>query len=230
MRAVRIAVETMAKAWLAISGRRTAGVVKIGAIRTVSTRLVPAAFAALTARFPDLAFELSVGGSERLMSDVAAGRLDAALVADHVGVPTCLAWSQVLTEPLFLIAPPAEAWRDDRAPLSEVAFVRHATDVPLARQIDTDLSGLSLAPRDVVVANTMPAVVAMVAAGLGVAIVPRIAALALASGTAHRCLFRDGAITCRIGLVQRQVASRTRLLARLCDALCAGVRADEGAL
>ena len=230
VRAARTVVETMAEARLAISGGRTAGVLKIGAIRTVSTRLVPAAFAALGARFPDLAFELSVGVSERLMSDVAAGRLDAALVAEHVGVPPRLSWSAVLTEPLFLIAPPAEAWRDDRALLSEVPFVRYATDVPLARQIDTELSGLSLSPRNVVVANTMPAVVAMVAAGLGVAIVPRIGVLALAPGTVHCRQFRDGAITRRIGLVQRQVTSRTQVLAQLREDLCAAVRADEEAL
>ncbi len=229
VRAARTVVETMTEARLAISGGRTAGVLKIGAIRTVSTRLVPAAFAAMRTRFPDLAFELSVGVSERLMADVAAGRLDAALVAEHVGVPPRLSWSAVLTEPLLLIAPPAEAWRDDHSLLSQVPFVRYATDVPLARQIDTELSGLSLAPRDVVVANTMPAVVAMVAAGLGVAVVPRIAALSLAPGTVHCRPFRDGAITRRIGLVQRQVTSRTQVLAQLRDELCAAVRADEEA-
>lgn len=215
VRAARSVVQTMTEARMAISGGRTAGVLKFGAIRTVSMRLVPQAFAGMRRLYPDLTFELSVGMSERLMVDVAAGRLDAALVAEHVGVPASLSWSPVLNEPLVLVAPPGDAWRSDLSLLQELPFIRYVTDVPLARQIDTELSGLSVVPKEIVVANTMPAVVGLVEAGLGVAIVPKIATLRTAAETLHCRPFCEGAITRRVGLVQRQVSSRSKVLAEL---------------
>lgn len=215
VRAARSVVQTMTEARMAISGGRTAGVLKFGAIRTVSMRLVPQAFAGMRQLYPDLTFELSVGMSERLMVDVAAGRLDAALVAEHVGVPASLSWSPVLNEPLVLVAPPQHAWRSDLSLLQELPFIRYVTDVPLARQIDTELSALSVVPKEIVVSNTMPAVVGLVEAGMGVAIVPKIATLRTTADTLHCRPFCEGAITRRVGVVQRQVSSRSKVLAEL---------------
>jgi DNA-binding transcriptional LysR family regulator len=219
VRVARQVVQSLTEVRMAISGGRTAGVLKFGAIRTVSMHLVPQSFAEMRGTYPDLSFDLSVGMSERLMADVAGGRLDAALVAEHVGVPASLSWSPVLTEPLVLIAPPQEAWRSDRSLLTDMPFVRYETDVPLARQIETELAALAVSPKDIVVTNTMPSVIGFVQAGLGVAVVPKIALLATSEETLHRRPFCDGAITRRVGLVQRQVSSRSEVLARLRRAL-----------
>jgi DNA-binding transcriptional LysR family regulator len=226
VRAARSVVQTMAEARMSMSGGRTSGVLKFGAIRTVSMQIVPEAFAQMRRIYPALSFELTVGMSERLMADVSAGRLDAALVAEHVGVPPSLSWSPVLKEPLVLAAPPDEAWRDDISMLKELPFIRYVTDVPLARQIETELSSLSIKPKDIVVANTMPAVIGLVQAGLGVAIVPRIATFQAAAGTLHCRPFCDGIITRRVGLVQRQVSSRSKVLARLEEVLDGAARAN----
>lgn len=219
VRAARTILQTMAETRGIISGGRTAGVLKFGAIRTVSMHLVPEAFATMRQRYPDLSFDLSVGMSERLMANVASGSLDAALVAEHVGVPASLSWSPVLKEPLVLVAPPGEAGRTDRELLRDLPFIRYVTDVPLARQIDTELSALSVTPRVVAVANTMPSVVGMVQAGLGVAVIPRIASLDVPEGTLHCRPFMADAITRRIGLVQRQVSSRSTVLAGMREVL-----------
>ncbi|MBF9059465.1 LysR family transcriptional regulator [Rhodobacterales bacterium HKCCSP123] len=215
LRAARQVVQTMTEARMAISGGRTAGMLNFGAIRTVSMHLVPQAFAEMRDAYPDLSFDLTVGMSERLMSDVAAGRLDAALVAENVGVPASLSWSPVLTEPLVLIAPRAEAWRSDLSLLTDLPFIRYVTEVPLSRQIETELAALSVSPREIVATNTMPSVIGFVQADLGVAIVPKIALLNAGTGTLHTRPFCEGAITRRVGLVQRQVSSRSEVLARL---------------
>jgi DNA-binding transcriptional LysR family regulator len=221
VRAARDVVHTLTEAQMVISGGRTAGVLKFGAIRTVSMQLVPRAFAEMRSIFPDLSFELTVGMSQALMADVAGGRLDAAMVAEHVGVPAGLSWNTVLIEPLVLIAPPQEGRRSDRSLLRDLPFIRYATDVPLARQIDTELSRLAITPRQIAITNTMPSVVGMVAAGLGVAIVPKIAMIDAAPGSLHWRPFCDGVIFRRIGLVQRQVSSRSKVLAGLRQALIA---------
>jgi len=220
VRAARGVVQTMTEARLAISGGRTAGLLKFGAIRTVSMRLVPTAFVGMRPRYPALSFALSVGMSQSLMADVAAGRLDAALVAEHVGVPAGLSWRPVLREPLVLAAPPDQHARSERSLLQDLPFIRYETDVPLARQIETELSRLGVTPREIAVANTMPSVVGMVQAGLGVAIIPQIASLDAPPGALHCRAFCDGAITRRLGLVQRQVSSRSEGLAALRIALC----------
>ena len=233
VRAARDVVQTMAEVQMVVSGRKTAGVLKFGAIRTVSMQLVPQAFAKMRPQFPDLSFELTVGMSQALMSDVAAGRLDAAMVAEHVGVPAGLTWSTVLTEPLVLLAPSTERSRSDLSLLRDLPFIRYATDVPLARQIETELSRLSITPRQIVVTNTMPSVVGMVEAGLGVAIVPKIVTLDMRTDRLHTRPFCEAAIFRRVGLVQRQVSSRSTVLVGLRDALiehaaAIGLQPDDG--
>ncbi len=228
LRAARSIVQTMTETRMIISGGRTAGVLTFGSIRTVSTHLVPRAFAAMRVHFPDLTFEMSVGMSEALVSNVAAGRIDAALVAEHVGIPTGLIWAPILTEPLVLVAPPGHQARSDLELLRDLPFIRYATSVPLARQIETELSRLSVTPREVAVTNTMPAVVGMVQAGLGVALVPRIALYNIRPGTLDPRPFSEGAITRCVGLVQRQVSSRSRVLAQLQAVLLDEVAQIEG--
>ena len=215
IRAARDIVRTMTETKMIISGGRTAGMLTFGAIRTVSTHLVSEAFVQMQTHFPDLTFQMTVGMSEKLLAHVAAGRLDAALVAEHVGVPAGLIWTPILTEPLVLIAPPGHAGLSETALLRQLPFIRYATTVPLARQIETELSRLAVSPREIAVTNTMPAVVGMVQAGLGVAIVPQIAIYKVPPQALSWQPFCNGAITRCIGLVQRQVSSRSVVLARL---------------
>ena len=215
VRAARSVVQTMTEARLTITGGRTAGMLKIGAIRTISMRLVPFALADMSALYADLSFNLTVGISQALMVDVAAGRLDTALVAEHLGVPSGLSWTPMFSEPLVLVAPSHAAGLSELSLLYDLPFIRYETAVPLARQIEMELSRLGVTPREIAVANTMPSVIGMVQAGLGVAIVPKIAFLDASPGSLYCTPFRDGAITRRLGLVQRQVSSRSEVLTGL---------------
>lgn len=219
LRAARQTMQLMAEARLAISGGRTAGVLRIGAIRTVSARLAPLALAGLRPRHPDLTFALSVGKSEALIADVLAHRLDGALVAEHVGLSPGLTWTEVLSEPLVLVAPPGTPERTDVAVLTARPFIRYETAVPLARQIETELARLGVAVREVAVVNTMPAVIGCVSAGLGCAVVPKLALLDLLDSRIIALPFGEGRIRRQLGLVQRQVSARARVLDALRDEL-----------
>lgn len=222
VRAARGVVQILAETRMAISGRRTSGVLKIGAIRTVSMRLVPVAFARMRAHYPDLSFDLRVDTSETLMLDVSAGRLDAAVVAEQVGVPAGLSWTPVLTEPLVLVAPPEMAGRSELSLLRELPFIRYETEVPLARQIETELSRLGVAPRQIAVANTMPSIVGCVQAGLGVAVIPKIALVDAPPGSLYCPPLGNGTVTRRLGVIQRQVSSRSQVLASMRRVLSEG--------
>jgi len=209
----------LAEARQSISGGSTAGVLKIGSIRTISMRIVPQAFARTAERFPNIAFHLTVGMSEDLLSDVAAGRLDAAVVAEHVDIPGGLIWTPILEEPLLLVAPPDLEGLSGQDLLKRLPFIRYDTKVPLARQIDVELSRLGVEPQEIVVANTMPSVVGCVLAGLGVAVVPTSAIHDKASADLYVQSFGDTHAYRRVGLVQRQVCARAAVLSEMANIL-----------
>lgn len=215
VRAARQIVQIMAEARQSISGGSTAGVLNVGSIRTISMRIVPRAFAEIASEFPDIAFHLTVGVSERLLSDVAAGRLDAAVVAEHVDIPGGLIWTPILEEPLLLVAPADQEGRSGKDLLRRLPFIRYETRVPLARQIDVEMSRLGVEPREIVVVNTMPTVIGCVLAGLGAAVVPK---SAIPENAAERLFvqsFGDSSTYRRVGLVQRQVSARAVVLGEM---------------
>ncbi|WP_245710819.1 LysR family transcriptional regulator [Citreimonas salinaria] len=219
VRAARQMLQIMVETRAAISGGRTGGVLGFGAIRTFSTRLVPEAFSRMRDAHPNLSFNLQVGMSETLMSHVASGRLDAAVVADNVGVSPGLVWTPILSEPLMLVAPAALAGATERQLFRRLPFIRYETQVPLARQIETELSDMGVPVREIAVANTMPSVVGCVIAGLGVAVVPKIALLDAPAGGLYVQPFGGARITRRVGLVRRQISSRSDVLDHMRDAL-----------
>lgn len=233
VRAARQIVQIMAEARQSISGGSTAGVLKVGSIRTISMRLVPRAFAEVADRFPNIAFHLTVGISETLLSDVSAGRLDAAVVAEHVDIPGGLIWTPILEEPLLLVAPRNLAGLSGQDLLRRVPFIRYETRVPLARQIDVEMSRLGVEPREIVVVNTMPSVIGCVLAGLGAAVVPKSALPSDAGDDLYVQAFGDANTFRRVGLVQRQVSSRAAVLGEMArvlseQAIMAGLTASGG--
>ncbi len=219
VRAARQMLQIMTETRTAITGGRTAGVLKIGAIRTVATRLAPLALAAMRARYSELSFHMTVDMSETLMTDVAAGRLDAAVVAEHVGVPSGLAWMPVFSEPLMLVAPARWQGASERELFAQLPFIRYETAVPLARQIDTELSRLGLVPREIAVIDTMPSVVGSVLAGLGLTVMPKVAVHDAPPGSLYAQPFGGTTIMRRIGIVQRHVSERSEVLAYMRQAL-----------
>lgn len=235
VRAARQMLQIMTETRTAITGGRTVGVLKIGAIRTVATRLVPLTFAAMRDRYAELSFHLTVDMSESLMTDVGAGRLDAAVVAEHVGVPPGLSWTPVFSEPLMLVAPASWQGASERELFASLPFIHYETEVPLARQIDTELSRLGLVPREIAVIDTMPSVVGSVLAGLGIAVMPRVAVDDAPPGSLYAQPFGGATIMRRIGIVQRHVSERSEVLAYMRQALTEraldfGLERPEGAV
>ena len=202
-----------------VAGEQMRGTVALGSLRTGANSLMPQALATLRASFPYLNFRLRVGVSEELMSEVVSGQLDAAVVADHVAVPSSLRWTPVLTEPLIVLTPPGTGTITLDDLIRDVPYIRYRTQVPLARQIDTEIARLGAAPRQIVSVNTMPAVVGCVRAGLGFAIIPQIALHDAETASLDWFPFGVPPIHRRLGLVQRVTSRRAEVLAALVTAL-----------
>ncbi|MEX3317147.1 LysR family transcriptional regulator [Sulfitobacter sp. PS-8MA] len=206
-------------------GAELRGTLAIGSLRTCAQSLMPAAIATLHQQFPGLSFKLRIAMSEELMREVAAGQLDAALVADHVAVPLSLRWTEVLSEPLALLIPPKIKASTLEEVLHSVPYVRYQTRVPLARQIDTEIAGFGVEPAQIISVNTMTAVIGCVQAGLGFAVVPSVALQEIAPGSLRSLPFGSPPIHRRLGLVQSPHSNRSEVLGRLCQELAGAARA-----
>ena len=181
--------------------------------------MIPNALAILRERWPGLTFRLRIGMSEELMSEVISGQLDAALIADHVAVPPSLHWTEVLTEPLIVLVPPGTGMLPFEELIRHKPYIRYRTRVPLARQIDTEIARHGIAPRQVISVNTMSAVTGCVQAGLGFAVVPQITLRDTIPGTLDWLPFGAPPIHRRLGIVQRPVTSRIKVIDALITAL-----------
>jgi DNA-binding transcriptional LysR family regulator len=219
VRAAQSILQIVSDTKASVAGEQMRGTVALGSLRTGANSLVPQALATLSASFPHLNFRLRVGVSEELMSEVVSGQLDAAVVADHVAVPSSLRWTPVLTEPLIVLTPPGTGTVSIDDLIRDMPYIRYRTQVPLARQIDTEIARLGAAPRQIVSVNTMPAVVGCVRAGLGFAIIPQIALHDAESASLDWFPFGAPPIHRRLGLVQRVASRRAEVLAALVAAL-----------
>ncbi|WP_199259619.1 LysR family transcriptional regulator [Paracoccus binzhouensis] len=198
----------------AVSGRRIIGTFSIGSVRTSAIGLLPQAISRLVANHPDLRIKLHVGSSESMMQDVIAGRLDTAMIAEHSVISRDLRWSPFIREPLFLIAPPGTPVGDLRSMLVSHPYVRFRSAVPLARLIEAELGRLNLPLVDIAEMDTISAITACVANGLGVSVVPRVAILDTREAVVA-IPFGEPAIHRAIGLIQIQNSPRAGLIAEL---------------
>jgi DNA-binding transcriptional LysR family regulator len=212
--AARDLVRTAENAIDAVSGRRVVGTLAIGSVRTSAISLLPRAIVQFRADHPGLRIKLRVAMSETLLQDVLAGRLDAAMVAEHGDFPPRLRWRPFLREPLFLVAPPGAPQLTAEEFLARYPYVRFRSNVPLAHMIDLELARLDVTLNEVAEIDTISAIVSCVANGLGVSVVPQVAiedcALPLVCAP-----FGSPQLYRQIGLVERQNGARAMLISEL---------------
>jgi DNA-binding transcriptional LysR family regulator len=157
----------------ATSGERVAGELRLGTIATASTGLLPPLLRALTRRHPELDIMIEPGTSLELCERVLDGALDAAIIVEppvvlrkgEAFVPWC-------AEQLVLIAPPAMRDADPMELLSRETFIRYDRRNWGGRIVDAYLRRIGVTPRDRIELDALDGIVAMVSAGLGVAIIP----------------------------------------------------------
>ncbi len=198
-----------------LRGDQIAGTLMLGSVRSSALNLLPQAIVQMRSRYPMLKTNLRVSLSSTLIADVAAGRLDAAIVAEHVGFPNALRWSPFLREPLWLIAPKGTQSDDSLHILNTSPYVRFRSAVPLANLIDTEISRLGCVTQDVAEIDTIGAIVTCVRQGLGVSVVPHVALQEPEDLELVRLPFGQPQINRQIGIVERTVSPRGEIIARL---------------
>jgi DNA-binding transcriptional LysR family regulator len=167
-----------ARAAVKAAAGQAAAALSIGALETIAATKLPSLLATFRGDHPGIDLRLTVAGSGELMRKLEAGDLDVAFCFDK-GDDERFIMRTVSVEPLVLVAPPGSQPALDTAGLAALASRRFvATEVGCVYRRVFDLAfaeaGVS-APKLAAEAGSIRAIARLVAAGAGLALVPRLA-------------------------------------------------------
>ena len=148
------------------------GHLRLGAVPSVITGILPGAIAALRRRHPGVHVEIAMALSAELVERVERRALDAAIVSELGRVPDGCLWSPFAREPLVLIAPPDAPDRTAGELLAAYPFIRYTRQAWVGRLIHAMMRRRRIKVAEAMTLDTLEAVTAMVSHGLGVSIVP----------------------------------------------------------
>jgi len=152
------------------------GTVAIGFIHILGTQLLPILLRGFRSKYPAIDFKLFQGSTAALLEQLTAGDTDLCLMATHPERPD-LEWERLFEEEIYAVVPPDHrlAGRES-VRLTELASEPFITFKPGwgLRQLNDELclqAGFS--PRTTFEGEEVATVHGLVAAGLGVALIPR---------------------------------------------------------
>ncbi|MEO0799620.1 MAG: LysR substrate-binding domain-containing protein [Pseudomonadota bacterium] len=148
------------------------GELNLGAVPTTLTALVPAAIARLRQQHPDVKVRVVPGLTTDLMSQVLRNAVDTAIVTRPVTLPQSHMWAQIADEPLCCLAPTAFADTDPETLLTTQPYIRYSRQALLGEQIEVWLQARRIAVHEAMELDSLEVIASMVAAGLGVSVVP----------------------------------------------------------
>jgi DNA-binding transcriptional LysR family regulator len=208
------------------------GTARLAAFPTAAAAFVPAAIARCRAEHPDLRVVLSELETDEAVAAVRSGRLDLALVYEYALLPR-VADPGVDVDPLFteplLAALPAGRDAPDELPLASLrddAWIAPHSDAALRAVLDRSCGLAGFAPAVDYASDDYTVIVALVAAGLGVALLPRLAAEALSIDVQLRPVV-EPALTRTVSLIARAGGRTNPATAALAQCLREAATADE---
>jgi len=155
----------------AVSGAAPQGVLKLGALESTTASRLPALLAEYHRRFPEVRLELTTGTNDALVKAVAERRVDAAFIAEPPAEPT-LAHLPVFRERLVLISSLGHAPIKRAGDTQGESLIAFPEGCAYRRVLQRWLGRQSLAGARVMDLSSYHAIVACVAAGAGIALVP----------------------------------------------------------
>jgi DNA-binding transcriptional LysR family regulator len=159
------------------------GALRIGALESTAAARLPPMLSKYHALYPDVRIELATGTSGALVSRVHARELEAAFVAEPFNAAGLEART-VFQEELVLITPKSQS--QVRAPrdLGSLTVIAFANGCSYRRRLEAWLGAGKVHPDRIMEFQSYHAIVACVAAGSGIAVVPR-SVLAMTSARAQ---------------------------------------------
>lgn len=154
------------------SGDPVQGRIRLGAVGSTLTGLMPAVLSVIRRRYPNLHVEIVSGFSDDLLRQVGSRSLDAAIISDYNASLRDIRWRPFLRERLVVIAPP-DAREDSPKRLAQrYPFIRYSPNAPVGRVIEAAIKQSKLEVRETMRLDWLEAIEAMVHHGHGISIVP----------------------------------------------------------
>lgn len=156
----------------ALRSGRPRGTFALGALESTAATRLPPVLARYHRAYPDVRLELVTGTTGALIARVLDREIDAAFVAEPFSAPD-LESQPAFTEELVLITP--RGFRKIATPrdIGQTTLIAFATGCSYRRRLEAWLGRGSVVPGRVMEFGSYHAIVACVAAGAGVAVVPR---------------------------------------------------------
>ncbi len=185
-------------------GQLTRGSASLGAPPTVSTHLLPSRLTQFHSLYPGLEVSLREAGTESLLTSVADGQLDLAIVASD-GLPSVVEFAPFLEEDYVLavsVLHPLSRQRTVRlADLAAEPFILFPAGYRLREVTLAACRRAGFEPKVALDGGSMQSALEFVAAGLGVALVPELALTA--APNIRRVLIEDQHLHRSLSLVWR---------------------------
>lgn len=207
------------------------GQLRLGLIPTIAPYLFPAIFARVAREWPGLDLRPREAITRRLVEDLRAGRLDAAIVALPISEPA-LAEHALFEEEFVLVRPAAEARAPAPGPeqLARMRLLLLEEGHCFREQALSWCVRSPAPPRDLIEGGSLSTLVQMVGAGIGVTLIPRMAVpLETRSGGIAVTRLPAPAPRRRVGMIWRAASPLAGHFLRLADLARAAGRAARRA-
>jgi DNA-binding transcriptional LysR family regulator len=179
----------------AIAGLR-GGRLRVASFPTAGATLMPLAIAEFRASYPQVELTLAEGEPEAIVARLRAGELDLALLFEFAGesLPAQdIARTDLLEDPMYLALPRAHPLaareRLRLADLASEAWVQTSSSSPCARHVVRSCHAAGFEPNVAFESDDYQTVQGLVAAGVGVALIPELALSVVREDIAIRALF-----------------------------------------
>jgi len=181
-----------------------AGAFQLGALESTAATRLPPILSRYHRRYPEVRLELVTGTTGALIAKVMDHEVEAAFVAEPFTASE-LEGSPVFSEELVLITP--KSFRRIKTPrdIGRTTLIAFAAGCSYRRRLEGWLGDAKVVPERVLEFGSYHAIVACVAAGAGIAIVPRsVIRVSLASADVATCALPAAVAKTRTFLVWRQ--------------------------
>jgi DNA-binding transcriptional LysR family regulator len=149
-----------------------AGTLQIGALESTAATRLPPVLSRYHRAYPDVRIDLVTGTTGALIAKVLAHEVEAAFVAEPFTAAD-LDVEPVFSEELVLIAPRSVARITTPKDIGHTTLIAFATGCSYRRRLEAWLGGAKVTPERIMEFGSYHAIVACVAAGTGIAVVPR---------------------------------------------------------
>lgn len=196
------------------------GRLRLGAIASVQSDVLPHALRTLRDRHPALDVAMTLNDSDELLTHLKAGRIDAAvLVRPSSGGSSRLSWYDLVRQPFVMLAPTSAPDEKPAELLQRLSWIRYDMVLTGGRIAAHHVRRLAPRARATMDLRSIDAIVAMVAAGLGVTVVPRPRQPLMSAYAIRELRLGRNAPTRQIALVCRGVDREDRSIAAVRAAL-----------